>query len=200
MEDNDIVIPGQRIALESSNTRESPGVYRSLDGTTYASIVCLKSSLGSIQTHYSIGSIVLGVVSRVLLRKGVEIRLVGNINKGLKVEYDSIFGLLRPQDIGCWNIGKHSESTDSGLIGEHLESIGYYWINDCYRPGDIVKCTIISVSPQILVSTNQVDLGCVFTPCTACNGERMAYPISYNTVLCKDCKTPMLRKTSRPCF
>ncbi|KAF7456781.1 exosome complex component CSL4 [Cryptosporidium felis] len=207
-----VLIPGQPIRCNLDSKKSSVGFYLDENGDAHASIICREDEIGELASVNSEGSKVIGVVVRVLPRKGVEVRLLDRNGRGYKSEIEGVTGLLRPQDIGCWNAsndtdsnmiytssssGNSPNSSSSGLGSEHLESQASYWMNDCFRPGDIVRCLVLSVTPQILLSTNSQELGCIFTPCKGCKNS-MAYPISYNAVLCKSCGTSMLRKTAKP--
>lgn len=211
-ETNRVLTPGQPIKHVLKNKRPPNGVYKDDKGDMYASLTCREDQIGDIKVGNAEGGKVIGVVNRVIPRKGVEIRLLDRSSRGYKNEVEGVTGLLRPNDIGCWNMsgctdpnvtyasspqGAFSGSNSTGLAGDHLESQAAYWMSDCYRPGDVVRCSLLSVVPQILLSTNSQDLGCIFAPCSSCK-LGMAYPISYNAVLCKKCGASMLRKTAKP--
>lgn len=211
-ETNRVLIPGQPIRHVTKREQPPFGVYTDDKGDMYASLVCREDQIGTIKVGNAEGGRVIGVVNRVVPRKGVEIRLLDRSSRGYRNEIEGVTGLLRPNDIGCWNMsggtdpnvtyassspGTFSGSSSMGLASDHLESQVAYWMSDCYRPGDVVRCSILGVVPQILLSTNSQDLGCIFAPCNTCK-LGMAYPISYNAVLCKKCGTSMLRKTAKP--
>ncbi|KAK6588561.1 hypothetical protein RS030_4518 [Cryptosporidium xiaoi] len=205
-----ILIPGQRIKNINIEDNTLSGIYVDEDDEAYITLFCREDQIGKKRTTYLVGDITFGVVNRILPRKGVEIRLLDRITKsGQRNENDGIMGMLKMQDIGCWNLNNtedksvtylsnaSSGSSSNSLSKEHMDSQMHYWMNDCFRPGDIVKCQIISVTPQIILSTNSLNLGCVFAPCPNCV-HKMAYPISYNAVLCTSCNKSMLRKTAKP--
>ncbi|CUV07568.1 unnamed protein product [Cryptosporidium hominis] len=211
-ESGKVLIPGQPVRRIVEAKEPLYGVYMDDNGDMYASLMCREDQIGKMQVGNNEGGKAIGVVNRVLPRKGVEVRLLDRSGRGYKNEIEGVTGLIRPQDIGCWNMnsdadpnvtyasstsGFSSGSASVGLANDHLESQASYWMNDCYRPGDVVRCSILSVVPQILLSTNSQDLGCIFAPCKSCK-LGMAYPISYNAVLCKKCGTSMLRKTAKP--
>ncbi|KAJ1608614.1 exosomal 3'-5' exoribonuclease-like protein [Cryptosporidium canis] len=207
-----VLVPGQPIRRISEAKEPLNGTYRDEHGDMYASLLCREDQIGSIQVANAEGGKVIGVVTRVIPRKGVEVRLLDRSGRGYRNDVEGVTGLIRPTDIGCWNMnsnadpnvtyasssaGGSSEKHSTGLSNEHLESQMFYWMNDCYRPGDIVRCSIVSVATQILLSSNSQDLGCITSPCNSCK-LGLAYPISYNAVLCKKCGATMLKKTAKP--
>ncbi|KAH8738507.1 hypothetical protein FG386_001889 [Cryptosporidium ryanae] len=205
---DEILIPGQRIRNIDTEDNSLSGICLDENDETHITLFCKEDQIGNIKTNYLIGDITFGIVNRILPRKGVEIRLLDKILKsGQKNDNDGIMGILKVQDIGCWNINNTEDKNviylsnlsgeKNNLSKEHMDSQMHYWMNDCFRPGDIVKCQIISLAPQIFLSTNSLSLGCVFTPCPNCL-HKMAYPISYNAVLCTSCNKSMLRKTAKP--
>ena len=140
-EANKVLIPGQPIRHIIEAKEPLNGAYVDDNGDMYASLMCREDQIGKIKVGNTEGGKVIGVVNRILPRKGVEIRLLDRSGRGYKNEIEGVTGLLRPQDIGCWNMnsdadpnvtyasslsGASSGSYSTGLASEHLESQATY--------------------------------------------------------------------------